>query len=432
MKKRQLLIIASALFSTITFAQQKEPKVLFIGLDGTMSEALQLANTPTIDSLMANGISSYNSWHLGVTVSGPSWSNMLTGVWEAKHQVTNNSYSGADYANWPYMSNRMKEVRPEIKAVQILTWNPMDDASKGTGGQVYNAMWDLSIDVGNQGQDLVPQAAAIQLQDPELDFLFAYIQDNDGAGHGTGFSTTSPTYMNSIENTDLQVKWIIDALRSRPTYDQEEWLIIGCTDHGGLGFGHGGNSDQERRIWWFASAPFLIPTQIQGEGDPGSFQMPGNPVDLNKVAAVPGQADVAVTAIDHILPGLDGEEVKTRWSLDGQSWLKPEYYDSTLYVNQKGGIPGNTTGNEELIGLNNGISFYPNPVSDVLNIEREFDFNTALEVTVYSLTGNVVYQTKMASGQDKMTINTTDFPKGVYLINLSGGSVNMNSRVVFE
>ena len=43
------------------------------------------------------------------------------------------------------------------------------------------------------------------LSKSELD-QFAYIQDNDGAGHGTGFSTTSPTYMNSIENTDLQVK----------------------------------------------------------------------------------------------------------------------------------------------------------------------------------------------------------------------------------
>lgn len=416
MKTTITFIFVGLLFlSSKSIAQTKTPKVLFLGIDGTRSDALQMANTPTLDSLMQHGLHTYDSWHLGVSVSGPSWSNMLTGVWEAKHKVTNNSYGGADYNNWPYLATRVKEVRPNLRAVQIITWNPMDDASNGTGGQVFNSGWDLSIDVGNQGQDLIPQAAAIQLQDPNLDFLFAYIQDNDGAGHATGFSPNSPSYMNAIEHTDRQVKWIVDALRSRPTYDQEEWLIVSSTDHGGIGTGHGGNSDQERAIWWFMSAPFLYNKEIFSD-DPGSYQMTSNPVNTTLLRQVPVLTDVAVTIIDHLIPEMDGDEVKSRWNLDGQSWLTPEYYDSTKYYNQKGGLVISTP---ELNPNTKSISIYPNPADNEITVEIPALHNKTLTYEIHDISGRKIKVGNITSNYAN-TLDISELTPGYYIITVTG------------
>lgn len=413
------LIFSLFLFGQLSYGQTKIPKVLFLGIDGTRSDALQIANTPTLDSLMQTGLHTYDSWHLGVSVSGPSWSSMLTGVWEAKHRVTNNSYGGADYNNWPYLATRVKEVRPNLRAVQIITWNPMDDASKGTGGQVFNSGWDLSIDVGNQGQDLIPLAAEIQLQDPNLDFLFAYIQDNDGAGHATGFSPNSPTYMNAIEHTDRQVKRIINALEARPTYDQEEWLVISSTDHGGIGTGHGGNSDQERSIWWFMSAPFLYNKEIFS-ADPGSYQMPGNPVNQTMVSQVPVLTDIAVTIIDHLLPDLDAPEVRNRWNLDGQSWLTPEYYDSTMYHNQKGGLVISVP---EKAMKEQAVKIYPNPANNEVRIVKSTAQNETLHYEIHDLSGRRV-KTGNISSNEVNVLNISELKPGYYSITVRGKSMS--------
>lgn len=132
--------------------QPKKRKVLFIGIDGVRSDALQQANTPTIDSLMSVGLYTFDSWHCGITSSGASWSDMMTGVWEAKHKVTSNSYTNANYDNYPYFIKRAKECRPDLKAIQVITWDQMNDPTANSNspyGYVFNSGFDRSIDAGD-------------------------------------------------------------------------------------------------------------------------------------------------------------------------------------------------------------------------------------------------------------------------------------------
>jgi len=265
------------------------------------------------------------------------------------------------------------------------------------------------------------------LQDPNLDFLFAYIQDADGAGHGTGFSLTSPAYINAIENNDAQVKAILKALKARPTYAQEEWLIVCSTDHGGLGFGHGGNSDQERHIWWFASAPFLQNKTLTGP-DIGSYQMPSNPVDSTLLGQVPKQTDVAVTIIDHLLPGLDGDDVKSRWNLDGRSWLTPDNYDSTLYENQKGGIKGVSLNEQH---ADAAFSVYPNPVQSQIQLQSNGAFNGKISYELIDLNGRL-----SAAGEldlsPQAVIEVAHLENGFYLLRIRQGEALINRKIVIR
>ncbi len=409
MMKTTKLFLTLALSATLfgLNAQMKERKVLFIGIDGLRSDALQAAATPHMDSLFQTGISTYDSWHLGVTSSGPSWSSMLTGVWEAKHGITNNSYSGANFANYPYFPHLIKDVDPSAKAVQIITWNQMDDASKNTGGYVTNAKWDLAIDAGTHGQGLVTAAAKIQLNDPDLDVLFIHYDECDAAGHATGFTTNSPTYMNATQQVDTEIGEVIDALKKRPNYANEDWLVLSTTDHGGQGYSHGGQSDNERHIWWYATSSqgTLTPHQITAT-DPGSYQMSSNPVDAAKLATTPVLTDIAVTAIDWILP-FDKPDNHPVWDLDGKSWLP----DSVSVVDTSSSV-----GQKEFQYANSFVVF-PNPSAGTFYLKNETFGNVPSKVRVLNLAGVVVFEGIM--DRPVYPVETEGWSKGIYLLQAS-------------
>jgi predicted AlkP superfamily pyrophosphatase or phosphodiesterase len=75
--------------------------VIFIGWDGVRSDALQLANTPNLDSLIGHSIHSFHVDRGPHTVSTPGWSTILHGVWPEKHGLTENSFRKNRYETYP-------------------------------------------------------------------------------------------------------------------------------------------------------------------------------------------------------------------------------------------------------------------------------------------------------------------------------------------
>ena len=90
---------------------------LVVGVDGLGPYGIDAAATPFIDSL-ADGswgglgyrgaitLQAYAGGVVGtptqqVTMSGPGWSSILTGVWNDQHGVTDNTFAGSHYAQWP-------------------------------------------------------------------------------------------------------------------------------------------------------------------------------------------------------------------------------------------------------------------------------------------------------------------------------------------
>ena len=68
----RLLTTILLLLSFNAFAQTQ--KVLIIGIDGCRPDALEVANTPNLDMLIANGTFTYDAMNEDVTYSGPGWS----------------------------------------------------------------------------------------------------------------------------------------------------------------------------------------------------------------------------------------------------------------------------------------------------------------------------------------------------------------------
>jgi predicted AlkP superfamily pyrophosphatase or phosphodiesterase len=131
-----LLVLFASVFAG---AGGHKRKVLIIGIDGCRADALKLemdsGHAPHLDSLAKNGFYTMDSWHEDITWSGPSWSSIMTGVYHLKHGVTNNSYSGSNYNQYPYFPTHAKEIDSTFKCVQYTEWAPMSN-------NVYNDGWD--------------------------------------------------------------------------------------------------------------------------------------------------------------------------------------------------------------------------------------------------------------------------------------------------
>ncbi|MBQ6206401.1 MAG: hypothetical protein IJK52_04900, partial [Oscillospiraceae bacterium] len=84
--------------------------------------------------------------------------------------------------------------------------------------------------------------------DTDIDAFFVLLHSTDDAGHSNGFYQ-NPNYVESCKLTDAIGYDILEAIESRETYAQEDWLTIIVTDHGGYENHHGGQSVVERSIW---------------------------------------------------------------------------------------------------------------------------------------------------------------------------------------
>ncbi len=277
------LVFLILLFFYCTGNSVLNPKVLIIGIDGCRPDALQAANTPNLTSILDNCAFSFKAQTDSLTVSGPAWSAMLTGVWHGKHGVLNNDYENPNNNEFPHFFSRVKENFPDALTASVVTWGPIHKILKS--GEC-NLMETYSTD------DSTASAAAKIISEQDPIAVFVQLDEVDGAGHENGYSSGSDKYLKAIELRDKNIGTMINAVKSRETYLKEDWLIIITTDHGGLDTGHGGVSPEELTIFFLVYGKNIKKGEIR------------KPVNV---------VDTAVTALKHL-----GVPIQPDWDLDGK------------------------------------------------------------------------------------------------------------------
>jgi predicted AlkP superfamily pyrophosphatase or phosphodiesterase len=258
-------------------------KVLILGIDGCRPDALKAARTPNLTALIQDGAFSARAQTGDMTISGPGWSSMLTGVWRDKHGVRDNRFEGANYKDYPHFFRRLKQARPGTVTASIVHWAPINE----------RIVVDADVAKKYPRDDQVAAEAVRVLETMDPDVVFLHFDDVDGAGHKYGFHPKVRRYVQAIEKTDEHIGAVLRALRGRKTYAREDWLILVSTDHGGSGKGHGKNTPEHRTIFLIVSGP----AAVWGEIEPA-----------------PGIVDVAVTALTHM-----GVRLDPGWKLDGSA-----------------------------------------------------------------------------------------------------------------
>lgn len=274
----------------------RTPKVIVIGIDGVRPDVLGEVSTPNIDALIAEGSFSVRTRTTTPSVSGPGWSSMLTGVWPEKHGVTNNDFTGRRYDEYPDFLTLIERIRPELSTFAAADWLPLMEIDGGSPTLSDSIDVRIPLDgyvTGWAEGDLQVMASTIQhLSVDNPDALFVYLGNPDETSHE--HQSIGEEYREAIAMSDGQVGRIIEAIRARPTFRAENWLVLVSTDHGRTAEGgHGGDSPQEMMTFFLASGP-------------GATR--GTPTEDTFIV------DVAVTALTHL-----GIAIDPTWGLDGSA-----------------------------------------------------------------------------------------------------------------
>jgi len=296
---RNVYLCVTVCVATLATAAEPVKKVIFFGIDGCRWDAVEAAETPNLDRLVKDGYFAVGTEILapretpGDTVSGPGWSNLLCGVWPDKHGVVDNSFKGSNYKEYPHFFARVKEVQPNAVTASFSNWGPIKDRILSAADEVYTE--DAHGAVAYIAADTRATDACIDvLRTKQPDVVMLYQGQVDETGHAKGFHPTVPEYRQAIERVDANIGSVLQTIRDRSTFAQEDWLVIVATDHGGLGTNHGGGRkiDEIRRTFLIVSGP----SARKGRTEAPTYQV-----------------DVVATALSHL-----GIAPKPEWKLDGK------------------------------------------------------------------------------------------------------------------
>ncbi|MGY3678744.1 alkaline phosphatase family protein [Streptomyces sp. TE33382] len=275
----------------------KQAKTLVIGVDGASIDTFGRAFVPNLDKLMSTGLTARSSLFadpMAPTVSGAGWSSIATGVWPDKHNVKDNDFTAPEYGRYPDYATRPETADPATSTLVAGTWNPIPRI-------VFGAATDLRIAGGDDAGTTAKAEDYLAHGNP--DSAFVHLDEVDGAGHSSG--TGSDACLKALGVADARIGRLLDAVASRPTYAQEDWLVVITSDHGHTpAGGHGGNSPGERGTFVIARGKGIAPGSVRHD------------VKIT---------DIAPTVLRH-----EGVATAPAWNLDGTALaeLKPDAFDA--------------------------------------------------------------------------------------------------------
>ncbi len=218
--------------------------LLLCSIDGLRPDALQAADTPTLDQLIATGAVCWHARSVTPSVTLPAHVSLFYGVDVPRHGVDTN------------------EFKPLVPPIPSLL-----DVAKQAGcttGAFYN--WEQIRDLAHPGtldvsffqhyasggSDEVITAAAIHyLQTMRLEVVFVYLGDLDIAGHGHGWM--SDHYLSALQTADRCIGRLVHAEVELGRGDSTVVMVV--TDHGGHDTTHGTDCDEDMVVPWLVSGP---------------------------------------------------------------------------------------------------------------------------------------------------------------------------------
>ena len=246
-----------------------EKKAIIIGFDGCRADVLSemLDENSAISSMLYDGATIKLAYCGGVnypekntqdTSTAPGWCSVLTGVWADKHGITANGITKS--LEYKTLLTTLVEDGVIDSASFITKWKGHFDRNNATYNDEKAYCEENNINVAyNRCKD---DEASVEFtlneikKDDCADFIFTIYEPTDSTGHDYGFTINNPRYVKAFQTADAYGAETINAIKSRETYETEDWLIIVTSDHGGIGTDHGGESIQERMIFVVSNKEF--------------------------------------------------------------------------------------------------------------------------------------------------------------------------------
>lgn len=273
----------------------KRRKMLFLGFDGMRADAVRFvlpskaggkpaynskSNTSAIAKVSEKGGvyiafcgGETNKDNQQTTSTSAGWTSQFTGVWELQNGIkTNNDIKNMSFKTFmleyakkglhtslgfcwdPYFdTNLKKEVSYALGRKLPMVFCDTDRAKQTYGETTPEALF-LTPDEPYIGDPGLRDHAADRIESGD-DIVTAIFDNIDGQGHAARFGI-SGEYKGAVINCDLYANSILNLIEEREKNNNEEWLVVFASDHGGKGFGHGSQTPEERTTWIATNIPF--------------------------------------------------------------------------------------------------------------------------------------------------------------------------------
>lgn len=81
------------------------------------------------------------------------------------------------------------------------------------------------------------------------------MKNPDNNGHGTDFGDGNYRYVSGVCNLDRISFKLLEEIKGRQTFDDEDWLVVIDSDHGGHSTRHGSQNIQDKTTFLALSKP---------------------------------------------------------------------------------------------------------------------------------------------------------------------------------
>ena len=248
---RNFFVLSAFVFFLISCKNGAEdsPKgiehVIVIGVDGLSPDGIQKANTPVIDSMIADGSVKWNVRTVLSSSSSQNWASMIMGAGPEQHGIIDNDWEMDDHSlppivqeadgRFPTIFSVLRKAKPDAEIGAVYHW--------GGFGRLFQKK-AVNYDKHFGTEDSTASDFIKYIKDKKPTLGFVHFDHVDHAGHHAGHGSTE--YYKSVAKTDSLVGKILAGIKDAGIEDNT--LVIIWADHGGIGYGHGGATPQEAEI----------------------------------------------------------------------------------------------------------------------------------------------------------------------------------------
>jgi hypothetical protein len=205
-------------------------------------------------------------------------------------------FAGNNFAQYPSFFKRLKDANGALQTVCLARWSPL-----------LTVVPEADVKLAFGTDTAITDETCRRLTNSNPDVMYAILLDVDSAGHSSGWGPTVTNYVKEIEKADTRVGQMMTALKSRATYDREDWLVIVLSDHGQ----HDDPDPERSRITFHL---------VSGASAARGVIWPS-----------PSIVDVCATVLTHM-----GVNIDPAWNLDARLEgfpLRPVHYGTNLLFN---------------------------------------------------------------------------------------------------
>lgn len=201
-------------------------KVLYIIADGIHGRSMQELDLPNFRVIARNSLHTFGSladFKGNVFTKESGLTNLLTGVTNEKHQVVGKDFSVANTAEYPSILSRINAKSSDYTSAAFTTNEPL---SKTLFKDADN------IVVGANDEEVLSKVTD-EISNGNSDFIVANLSEAYDVGLANEFSASNSAYAAVLYKFDQSVGALVNSLKNRATYAQENWLVIITSSIGG-------------------------------------------------------------------------------------------------------------------------------------------------------------------------------------------------------